>query len=133
MELHEQHLLPHGVKLLLGVLVRLVFDGRDSGKQLQVTENDLSPPVVEFVVGLGGVCATVQLKVELAIPCHEGRCLAFQSLKEVVDRVTQVDAREEADGVADAAATPQLFEMLPGRATAAVTLSKDEQRGGVLV
>ena len=102
MELTQQHVFPHVVNVLLGVLVRarlskaVLYRGQRC-KVFNVSEHNLRPPVVALVVGLCGVGSTVKLKVKLAIPryqlsavCH----LLLQAVKEIISRVTELETGE---------------------------------------
>jgi len=124
-ELAQKDRLPHVIKLLLWILVRLVFDRRHGSQQLQGPQHIFGPPVIELILGLGGVRSTVQLKVQLAIPCDKFVGLELQPLKEVVNRASHVDSREEPNRVADGTAPAELLKMLPGRAAASVSLAED--------
>lgn len=133
MELTQQRRLPHIIDLLLGILVALVLQARNGAQPLDVPEQELGLPVVPLVVRLSRVRAAVQLKVQLAVPCHERVGLALELVEELVHRVAHVHSGQAADLVADAAASAQLLDVLPGRTAAAVALAEHQQGSGILV
>jgi len=66
-------------------------------KELQVAQQKFGFAIVALVVCLGGVGASMKLKVELAVPSREfGSVLGFlfEPGEEVVHRITHLDARK---------------------------------------
>lgn len=102
MEVTQTDQLPEFVDILLWVLVATTLERGKSGKVLDVSHKSLSLTVVFFVVALGGICSSVELKVKLSIPSYEGILLGgllFETGKEVIDRVAELNAWEDADCV----------------------------------
>ena len=86
--------------------------------------------VIPLVICLCGVCASVKLKVQLSVPGHQLGSffnLLLECGEEVIDRATYFDARQKAGLVAYTSTTSKLLEMLPGRSSTAVALSKWQQ------
>ena len=133
MELTKQDVLPHVVEILLGILVtsaratNRILDTGKSGKVFDVVQQDLSMSVVPLVVRLSSVGAPMELKVQLTVPGHELGTLfdlLLEGGKEVIDRTTDLDARQKPSLVTDATASSELLQMLPGRASTTIAFSK---------
>lgn len=142
MELAKQNILPHVINILLGKFIAalgslddILYAGQCT-EILDVMQQDFSFTIVALVVRLGGVCAAMELKVQLAIPGDEfGTLLGllFQASEKVIDRIAHLDTRKEADLVTHAAAASQLLDVLPRRTTTSISLAEDEQGRGVLI
>ncbi|KAG9967216.1 putative alpha-mannosidase I, partial [Aureobasidium melanogenum] len=141
-ELTQQNILPHVVDVLLRVLVSLTIlrdNVPNTGqccKVFDVMKHDFGLAVVALVVGLCRVRASVEFEVEFTIPSHKFKTFFdpfLKASKEVIDRITHLDTRQETDLVAHATASSKLLDMLPGRATTTISLSKCKKRGWILI
>jgi hypothetical protein len=138
MELAQQNVLPHSVNVLFRVLVALLTTECGKGcKVLDIVQQYLGLSVVALVVRLCCVRATVQLKVQLAIPSTQidrAVCLfLLDASEEVVDTVTHLHLRQKTNLVAEPTGTSQFLNVPKSRSSTAIALAKDEQTGRILV
>ena len=84
-------------------------------------EQKLAQPVVLLIVGLGGVGAAVQLKVQLADPGGEIFAVFFQAGEEIVGGA-HLHARQPVHVLH----ALDLFQHLAGRAAAAISKAKQQ-------
>jgi len=91
-ELAQKNILPHVVDIFFRVLVLLailrdyILDAGQCRKILDVVKHDLRLAVVPLVVGLSGVCASVEFEVEFTIPSHKFESF-FDSLLQTSEEV----------------------------------------------
>ena len=68
MKLTEQNLLPHLIDLFFGVLVRMVRYRSNCCEEFNIPHHELRLAVIFLGARLGGIGATMQLKVQITSP-----------------------------------------------------------------
>ena len=119
MELLKEEELPEPVEL--GAR-HVVPDERH--EELGVVQRALGAPVPELRAGLRGIDASVVLEVELSDDDGSGSLLGLERVEELLAR-----ALGRTRHALEVVSTTQRLEHRSGRATAAISVSEQEQRG----